>query len=532
MIIYQIYPRSFLDTNGDGIGDLPGVIEKIPYIADLGADAIWVSPFFTSPMRDFGYDISDYRGVDPIFGTIHDFEQLVNVAHKNNIKVLIDQVWGHCSDQHPWFRESRLNRTNAKEDWFTWADPHEDGYYPNNWIGIFGGPTWTWNAARGQYYLHHFLSTQPALNLWNDEVFEAVVADALFWIDMGVDGFRVDAMPHFLSDRALRDNPPLPKGKERTSFTADTNPRNFQDNIYTECQPELIPLVERFRHTFQNRGRDILLLGEIMTGGLSYAAEFARGTKRMHTAYTGELISNDLTAPVIKSIITAVQKEFDDPAKMTWSLGNHDVMRLYSRLSNKKNPEASWRLLVAWYFSLEGSLCWYNGDELGLAEADIPLDQIQDPFGKAFWPDFKGRDGCRTPMPWKKDDKNAGFSSGDKAWLPVPVYHQELAVDTQLGQKESKLEFLKKCMTLRRHPALAKGTLKLLENIDDDVVGFIREKDGQKLLCLFNFSEERSRTVYHKPFIIRHPTDILVQSGTLVDEDVILQPQGYVIAKV
>ena len=495
MILYQIYPRSFLDTNGDGIGDLQGIVKKIPYIADLGADAIWISPFYTSPMCDFGYDIADYRGVDPMFGTIGDFEKVVATAHKYGLKIYTDQVWAHCSDQHPWFQESRLNKTNPKADWFVWSDPREDGYYPNNWIGIFGGPAWTWNAARKQYYLHHFLHTQPALNFWNDEVFEAVMADAWFWAEKGVDGFRVDALPHALADKHLRDNPPLDKNKIRDSFTSDANPRNYQDNIRTESQPELIILTERMRDYFKSRGKDITLLGEIMTGGMKFAAELSKGDNRLHTAYTGELISTELNAKNIKKIIADVQTHFDDPAKMCWSIGNHDVSRLWSRIANRENADDYWRLIVAWYFSLQGSVCWYNGDELGLSEADIPFEQIQDPFGKAFWPEFKGRDGCRTPMPWAASERNAGFSTGPSGWLPIPGDHQRSAVDVQNVDPDSKLNYVKEWMRFRREQeVLGKGSLELLSDLSESVVGFTRSYEGKKLTCMFNFSDQTVKT--------------------------------------
>ena len=282
MLIYQIYPRSFFDTNNDGIGDLQGIVQKLPYIADLGFQAIWISPFYPSPMKDFGYDISDFRGVDPIFGTRQDFDDVVKAAHKLNMKVLIDQVWGHTSNQHPWFLESRADQKNPKRDWFVWADPKEDGSFPNNWMSIFGGPAWSWSGPRKQYYLHHFLSSQPALNLHNPELFNALMEDSLFWLQHGVDGFRIDAVPHLMADEKLRDNPPLTKGRMNETFTVEDNPREMQENIYTQSRPELMPFIENARQFFDKRGhKDLLLLAEVDDGWFA-ACRAMRQRRRTH----------------------------------------------------------------------------------------------------------------------------------------------------------------------------------------------------------------------------------------------------------
>lgn len=521
MIIYQIYPRSFMDTNGDGIGDLKGIAEKIPYIADLGAEMVWISPFFTSPMRDFGYDVSDYRGVDPIFCTINDFDNVIKVAHEHGLKIMIDQVWGHCSDFHPWFQESRKDRKNDKHDWFIWADPKPDGFFPNNWLSIFGGPAWTWNGARRQYFLHHFLSTQPALNLRHPDVFKAMMEDSMFWIERGVDGFRVDAVPHFLADEKLRDNPPVGSGKD-DSFTNATNPRKMQENIYTQSLPELMPWIEDVRAYFRKRGSEVIMLAEIMTKGMKLAGETVHGKDRMDTAYTGDLMHTDWSAKSVKKTLNDLYMYFDKPGKMCWSLGNHDISRFATRVQKQNNPDEFWRFVVAWFLCLEGYLCWYQGDELGLEDADIPFDQIQDPFGKTFWPDFKRRDGCRTPMPWHFDKPEAGFTTG-KSWLPIPGSHQTQAVDVQEGDKTSKLEYVRSLMKLRRdNPALLNGEMRLLA-LEEGMVGFEREVEGQRVVCLFNFDEKKS-----------YPIDcrakkVLFQSNVVDGE---IQPRGVYIAEV
>lgn len=486
MIIYQIYPRSFLDTNGDGIGDLQGIVKKIPYIADLGADTIWISPFFTSPMRDFGYDISDYRGVDPIFGTIADFDDVVKTAHRHGLKIMIDQVWGHVSDLHPWFRESRKDGDNPKRDWFVWSDPKEDGFFPNNWLSVFGGPAWSWNGARRQYYLHHFLSTQPALNLRNPDVFKAVMEDAWFWIERGVDGFRVDALPHFLADEAFRDNPPIRKAVDDT-FTNATNPRKWQENIYTQSRPDLFPWIGQARAFFRSRGSEVTLLAEIMTKGMKLAGECVVGSDRMDTAYTGELIHTSWTAPEIRKILNDVNLYFDDPAKMCWSVGNHDVTRLATRLREK--CDKPWHFIVAFYLSLEGYLCWYQGDELGQEEADIPFEQIKDPFGLNFWPEFKGRDGCRTPLPWAQGQHAAGFTTGTP-WLPVPKADDARSVDAQEKQADSPLQFVRFWMNLRKqYPALGRGKTFAIDDLPSGMIGFERRFGNETVTCLFNFDD-------------------------------------------
>lgn len=480
-----------MDTNGDGIGDLKGIVQKIPYIADLGADTIWISPFFTSPMRDFGYDISDYRGVDPIFGTLDDFDDVVKSAHAHGLKVMIDQVWGHTSDLHPWFKESRKTKDNPKRDWYIWSNPKEDGFYPNNWISIFGGPAWTWDVARQQYYLHHFLASQPALNLRHPEVFDAVMHDALFWVERGVDGFRIDAVPHFLADPQLRDNPPAKRETDETFFQAET-PRKMQENIYTQSHPDLFPWIEQSRAFFRSRGKNVIMLGEIMTAGLDLPSETVKGDNRMDTAYTSGLIGTGWTAAEIRNEMHNVQKAFDNPGKMCWAMGNHDVVRFWSRIKHQENAEELWRLIVAWYFCVEGYLCWYQGDELQLTETELELEQIQDPFGKTFWPDFKGRDGCRTPMPWEWNKPHGNFTTA-KPWLPVPPEHLLHAADVQETQENSALNHTKLWMHLRkRNPALSNGKTVFHDEFHPSLIVFERQHDNQTVLCVFNFDHTES----------------------------------------
>ncbi|MEL7480819.1 MAG: alpha-amylase family glycosyl hydrolase, partial [Pseudomonadota bacterium] len=279
-VIYQIYPRSFVDSNGDGVGDLQGIISRLDYIASLGVDAIWISPVFKSPMRDFGYDVSDYRDIDPIFGTLQDFDQLVAKAHALGLKVIIDQVYSHTSDQHAWFTESRQNRDNPKSDWYVWADPKPDGSPPNNWQAVFAGPSWTWDSRRSQYYFHNFLSSQPDLNLHNPEVQEAILDVATYWMDRGVDGVRLDAINFAMHDPQLRDNPPAPFVGERPQRTFD-----LQRHVHNQSHPDIVLFLERLRGVFDRYG-DRFSLAEI--GGLDAFQEmlaFTSGGTRLNSAY-------------------------------------------------------------------------------------------------------------------------------------------------------------------------------------------------------------------------------------------------------
>ena len=330
-VIYQIYPRSYLDTNGDGIGDLPGIVAKLDYIAALGIDALWISPFFKSPMKDFGYDISDYRDVDPIFGTLDDFQTMVREAHARNIKIILDQVWSHTSDQHNWFKESRMNRTNARHDWYIWADPKPDGTPPNNWLSIFGGPAWTWDTRREQYYLHHFLSSQPALNLWNAAVREEILATARYWLDMGVDGFRLDVINCALSHPDLKDNPTRAHNAPPPTDMHSSNPmsRQVRENAYGYLSDETFNWLNKLREV-ANEYNDIFLMGEI--GGDDserIATKYTQTGQRLHSAYSFGLTGKTITKDTVISTVKTIEEIIGD-GWMTYALGNHDNTRFSS----------------------------------------------------------------------------------------------------------------------------------------------------------------------------------------------------------
>lgn len=485
-VIYQVYPRSFLDTDGDGVGDLPGVIARLDYIAALGVDAIWISPFFRSPMADFGYDIADFRDVDPLFGTLADFDALLAGAHARGIKVMIDQVLSHCSDQHAWFLESRQSRDNPKADWFVWADAKPDGTPPNNWLSIFGGVAWRWEPRRAQYYLHNFLPSQPDLNFHQPAVRQAQLDNLRFWLDRGVDGFRLDSINFPYHDAQLRDNPPKPPElRTGRGFSAD-NPYAFQYHWYNNTQPENIGLLEDVR-ALLDRYPDAGALGEISSeDSLATTAEYCND-RRLHMGYSFELLTNDSSPAYIRATVEALE------AKMTegwpcWAISNHDVQRAVTRWGDGRDDDAHARQLLALVCSLRGSVCLYQGEELGLPEAEVPYEALQDPYGKAFWPNFKGRDGCRTPMPWN-DAANAGFSDG-KPWLPVAAEHAARNVDAQLRDPASVLNAARAFLRWRKtQPALVLGSIRFLD-APPQILAFVREHDGQRLLVAFNLSPE------------------------------------------
>lgn len=486
-VIYQIYPRSYQDSTGDGIGDLRGIVSRLPYIASLGVDAIWISPFFKSPMKDFGYDVSDYCDVDPMFGTLDDFDKLIETAHSLNVKVIIDQVLSHTSDQHPWFEQSRQSKDNDKSDWFVWSDPKPDGTPPNNWLSIFGGSGWQWDTRREQYYLHNFLASQPDLNFHNPDVRQTLLDTCRFWLDRGVDGFRLDTINFFFADKQLRDNPALTIEERNGSIAPRVNPYNHQNHIHSKNQPENIAFLESFRALLDEYPA-ATSVGEVGDAqrGLEIMKEYTQGNKRVHMCYSFEFLSAEkLDAQRLHDIFV----EFDsisDEGWACWALTNHDIPRHTSRWDLNDEGRRAYALLM---MCLRGSLCLYQGEELGLPEADIQFEELQDPYGIEFWPEFKGRDGCRTPMTWEANKDHAGFSTA-KPWLPVSAEHAALSVDVQEKANNSLLHYYRRAIEFRKaHPVLIKGSQSKPE-VNGEVVSFIREHDGQRLFCAFNLGDD------------------------------------------
>jgi len=478
--IYQIYPRSFADSNGDGIGDLPGVTERLHYVAGLGVDAVWLSPFFTSPMRDFGYDIADYCAVDPVFGALTDFDALIERAHRLGLKVLIDQVYSHSSDQHPWFKESRSSRDNPKADWYVWADAKVDGSPPNNWQSVFGGPAWTWDARRGQYYFHNFLSEQPDLNLHEAAVQDATLDVARFWLDRGVDGFRLDAVNFSMHDPELRDNPPaLAGGKRRRPF-------DFQQHLHNQSHPAIADFLKRLREVTDGYG-DRFTVAEV--GGdhaLGEMQAFTAGQTHLNSAYGFDFLYAEHLTP---ALVAKVAKDWPESAGWpSWAFENHDAPRAVSRWVNKEHRDAFARTKMLLLCALRGSIILYQGEELGLPQVDVPYDRLQDPEAIANWPHTLSRDGARTPMPWNSTAPNLGFSTGEP-WLPLGDTHSALTVDLQHGVATSMLQFTRQCLKLRRaRPALHHGSMGIAEAGEQKLV-FKRQHGGERLLCTFNLAD-------------------------------------------
>ncbi len=483
-LIYQIYPRSYLDTNNDGVGDLGGIIQKLDYLAWLGVDAIWISPFFKSPMKDFGYDVSDYRDVDPLFGTLADFDALVAKAHQLGVRVLIDQVLSHTSDQHLWFKESRASKDNPKADWYVWADPQADGTPPTNWLSIFGGSAWEWDSRRRQYYLHNFLTSQPDLNFHHRDVQDALLEEMRFWLARGVDGFRLDTANMYFHDQQLRNNPPLLPG-ERVNGVETTNPYSMQNPKYNISRPENLDFLLRLRGLLDEYPAT-MTVGEVgaVIDMYTMVADYTEAGKRLHMAYSFDFMTPEFSAQHMRSVFERMQTGIGS-GWPCWAFTNHDVPRVVSRWG--LTPEHA-PLLSAIMLCAQGTPCMYQGEELGLPEVDIPFEQLQDPYGIRFWPDYKGRDGCRTPMPWDADQAYAGFSAVTP-WLPVGAEHLPRAVSRQQAEAGSVLHKTRDFIHWRRtQAALLKGDMHFLD-APENVVAFVRTQGDDKVLCVFNLGD-------------------------------------------
>lgn len=488
-VIYEVYLQSFCDGNDDGIGDFPGLLSRLDYIASLGVDAIWITPFYRSPMADCGYDVADYRAVDPRYGTLADFDAVIGRAKALGLKVITDQVWSHTSDTHPWFAESRASRENGKADWYVWADPGADGGPPNNWLSAFGGPAWKWEPARRQYYLHHFLPSQPKLDLTNDRVLAAHFANAEFWLARGVDGFRFDAIDFMLHDDALRDNPPNTAPTARLAW----NPFRLQRHIHDMCQPTSQALMTQIRR-FIDRFPGAATIGEMSSevGALGRIANLTGNTK-LHMAYTLGVMKSAFGGAMIRGAIEEAAV-LNRTGWLCWAFSNHDVDRVASRWNPSGNePAAFARLALALLACLPGSVCLYQGEELGLPHAQLPIEAIRDPFGLTFLPAYKGRDGARTPMPWVADAPQAGFSRRAEPWLPIAESHKAMAVDCQEREADSTLACYRRMLRWRQqHPALRAGELEMIA-VPEPFVAWRRRAGDDRVLAFFNFSDQPAR---------------------------------------
>lgn len=471
-VIYQVYPRSFQDTDGDGVGDLRGVTRRLDYLAGLGVDAVWLSPFYPSPMADFGYDVADYTDVDPLFGTLADFDALVAEAHARGIRVVIDLVPNHTSDAHPWFVEARASRDNPKRDWYIWRDPAADGGPPNNWLSEFGGSAWAFDEASGQYYYHAFLDRQPDLNWRNPQVVEAIHDVMRFWLARGVDGFRVDVIWHLMKDAAFRDNPPNPDYQE------GSNPYFRLLPLHTTDLPEVQEVVAGLRRVV-DEFPDRLLIGEIYLPVEKLVAYYGAALDGAHLPFNFALLETPWEARAIEDLVARYEAALPEGGWPNWVLGNHDRPRIHRRVGPDQARVAAMLLLT-----LRGTPTLYYGDEIGMAQVEIPPERVQDPYEKNVPGIGMGRDGVRTPMQWD-GGPFAGFSTVEP-WLPLAPDYTEVNVASEMGDPDSMLTLHRRLISLRRfHPALSEGAYVPVA-AEGDLLLYRRAGAGERLLVALN----------------------------------------------
>jgi alpha-glucosidase len=468
-IVYQVYPRSFADSNGDGIGDLSGLLSKLDYLEWLGVDAIWVSPIYPSPMADFGYDVSDYCGVHPIFGSMRELEALIERVHARGMKLILDFVPNHTSDQHPWFLESRSSRDNPKRDWYLWHDAKPDGGVPNNWLSVFGGSAWEWDEKTGQYYNHAFLKDQPDLNWRNPEVRREMYAAMRFWLDKGVDGFRVDVLWHLIKDAQWRDNPPNP------DYRPDDVPYNSLVPAYSTDQPEVHEIVCEMRALLDQYAERVLI-GEIYLPIRRLVAYYGTSGNGAHLPFNFQLITMPWNARRISAAISEYEGALPPDAWPNWVLGNHDQPRIASRIGLLQARVAAMMLLT-----LRGTPTLYYGDEIGMRDAVIFAEEIQDPQGKNIG---VSRDPARTPMRWTAGPA-AGFTTGEP-WLPLGHDADYTNVEGEAEDRNSMLSLYRRLIALRRaEPALHSGAYRPVV-AEGDLIAYLREHDGRRFLVVLN----------------------------------------------
>jgi len=473
-VIYQVYPRSFQDSDGDGVGDLNGLIRRLPYLVELGIDAIWLSPIFPSPMADFGYDISDYEGVHPIFGTLDDLDRLIADAHTAGIKLILDLVPNHTSIEHPWFVESRSSRSSPKRDWYIWKDGTPDRRPPNNWLSEFGGSGWEYDPQTGQFYYHTFLAAQPDLN-WRNPAVRAAIYDAMrFWFRRGIDGFRVDAVWYLIKDEQFRDNPINP------DFRPTSPPNHTLLPLYTADRPEMEQVIAEMRRV-ADEFLDRLLIGELYLPIERLVAYYGRNLDGVHLPFNFTLLTAAWRPDAVADLIREYYAALPPGGWPNWVLGNHDRPRVATRVGPDQARVAAMLLLT-----LHGTPTIYCGDEIGMEQVQIPPDRVHDPV-ELNVPGFAmGRDGCRTPMQWNAGE-HAGFST-IKPWLPLEPGYQTRNVERQRYDPNSLLTFYRSLLTLRRRsPALIEGRLHSV-NVENGVLSFVRETDKDRVTVLLNLT--------------------------------------------
>lgn len=472
-IFYQVYPRSFQDSNGDGVGDLKGIIQRLDYLKWLGVTAVWVSPVYPSPMADFGYDIADYTGIHPLFGTMTDFDELLQEVHARGMKLILDLVPNHTSDEHPWFQESRSSRTNPKRDWYIWKDGN-NGALPNNWLSVFGGPAWEWDEHTGQYYYHAFLTKQPDLNWRNPEVQKAMLDVMRFWLDKGVDGFRVDVMWHMIKDAQFRDNPPNLSYQEHMSEYDKLLP------IFSTDQQEVHAIVEQMRGLLDAYD-ERMMIGEIYLPIEKLVVYYGIDNKGAHLPFNFQLITLPWQAQQISAAITSYEGALPANGWPNWVLGNHDQTRIASRIGLQQARVAAMMLLT-----LRGTPTIYYGDEIGMQDVPIPLNEVQDPQGLNMPGKHLSRDPERTPMQWD-NTLHAGFTTG-KPWLRISRNHTHRNVQLQKVQEDSLLNLYYRLIHFRqKEPALNLGTYHPLYS-DHKLIAYLRKYEDQCFLIVLNLT--------------------------------------------
>lgn len=473
-IIYQVYPRSFMDSTGDGTGDLKGIIQKLDYLKDLGVTGIWISPFYPSPMADNGYDVSDYTGVDPLFGTMEDFDQLIEEIHNRGLKLILDFVPNHSSDEHPWFKESRASRDNPKRDWYIWKDPQPDGSEPNNWLSEFGGPAWTLDEKTGQYYLHTYLNKQPDLNWRNPDVQKTMLDCMNFWLDKGIDGFRVDVMWQMLKDEQFRNNP------ENPDFTEEMSPYDRLLPVYSSDQPEVHEVVRMMRN-LTDQYHETVIIGEIYLPVHELVTYYGKNNEGAQLPFNFQLIELPWDAGKIAAAVNEYEASLPADGWPNWVLGNHDKSRIASRVGLSQAKVAGMMLLT-----LRGTPTMYYGDEIGMQNVDIPKEKVQDPREKNVPGKGFGRDPERTPMQWNSAP-NAGFTTGD-SWLPVMNDYKDRNVDVESKDENSMLTFYRELIRLRNNePALNVGDFHPVLS-SKNIFAYKRADSKKTFLILLNLA--------------------------------------------
>ena len=473
-IIYQIYPRSFQDSNADGVGDLPGIIQRLDYLKSISVDAIWISPVYPSPMVDFGYDISDYTDIDPMFGTLQDFDRLVAEAHARGIKVIMDFVPNHSSDRHPWFLESRASRDNPKRDWYLWRDPAPGGGPPNNWLSEFGGSAWEWDEATGQYYCHRYTKEQVDFNWRNPEVRRAMYDVMRFWLERGVDGFRVDAVKNVIKDAQFRDNPPNP------DFVPGMEPFDSQLHLYDTDQPEAHEVIREMRHVV-DEDDNRMMVGEIYLPLARLMKYYGLDLDEFQLVYNFSLIALPWDAQVVSTAVAEYEAALPEGAWPNWVLGNHDRHRVASRIGFEQARVAQMLLLT-----LRGTPTCYYGDEIGMTDVEIPPDRVVDPWELNVPGLGLGRDPERTPMQW--DESPYGGFSTVEAWLPEAPDYREVNVAAESRDPRSMLSLFGALTTLRRQsPALTLGSYAAVPVTAPGSFAYLRTLGQQTILVVLNF---------------------------------------------